>query len=259
MNARYNQIGVGYTKHRRADRQVVAQLANLLDLEPPATVVDVGAGTGNYSRALADLGLRIHAIEPSDVMRRQATPHGLVKWVAGTAEHLPLPDNSADAVICILAVHHFSSVFAAIAEMARVCESGPIIWLTFDPRMAVSPWVADYFPTIWDAAFSAFPPLDDVCSQLATGTNRQVEAVPFLVPHDLDDCFFAAGWRRPEMYLDPDVRACMSAFALADAEVVDEGLARLQTDLETGRWETSCDSLLNQDTVDWGYRFLRAR
>ena len=258
MNSFYDQIGEGYTKHRCADRRIVERLVSLLDLAPSATVADVGAGTGNYSRAMADSGFHVHAIEPSDVMGRQAVPHDAVHWIVGTAEDLPLPDNSVDAVVCILAAHHFSSVSSGVAKMARVCESGPIVWLTFDPRKAGLPWLADYFPIIWNGAFSAFPPLDDVCSQLATRANRQVEVLPFLIPHDLDDCFMAAGWRRPEMYLDPDVRACMSAFAMADVKVVNQGLLRLQSDLKTGRWRSSYGGLLSQDKVDWGYRFLKA-
>jgi ubiquinone/menaquinone biosynthesis C-methylase UbiE len=258
MKPVYDQIGEGYSKHRCADRRIVKTLADVLGMSPPATIADIGAGTGNYSRALADLGFQIEAVEPSETMRCQAVSHTAVRWSNGTAEQVPLSDDSVDAVVCILAAHHFSSVSSAVKEMARICKSGPIVWFTFDPRKGNSPWLADYFPTIWNAAFSAFPPLDDVCSQLAADTSGQVEVLPFLIPHDLDDCFVAAGWRRPEMYLDADVRACMSAFALTDVEVVNEGLLRLQSDLATGKWKSSHADLLNQDTVDWGYRFLKA-
>jgi ubiquinone/menaquinone biosynthesis C-methylase UbiE len=259
MNPVYDQIGEGYTKHRCADRRIVEQLADMLGISPSATIADIGAGTGNYSRALGDLGFQIEAVEPSGAMRRQAVSHPAVRWSDGTAEKVPLSDRSIDAVVSIFAVHHFASMSSAVAEMARICESGPIVWLTFDPREATrAPWLADYFPAIWDGAFSAFPPLDDVRSQFASSTNRQVELLPFLVPHDLEDCFMAAGWRRPEMYLDPDVRACISPFALADAEATSQGLSQLQSDLETGKWQSSYGHLLSQDRVDWGYRFLKA-
>ena len=258
MKQLYDEIGKGYTRHRAADHRIVEKLMSLVDQSPPATLADVGAGTGNYSRALADLGFSIQAIEPARAMRSQSAPHEKVNWHDSTAERLPLEDNSVDAVVCVLASHHFSSTAPAIAEMARVCPSGPIVWLTFYPREAKTPWLADYFPTIWESAYEAFPPLDRICELLAEQSDRQVEVSPFPVPHDLEDWFAAAGWRRPQLYLDPDVRASMSAFALGDRKVVNQGLSRLQDDLETGHWQSTHGALLGQDTVDWGYRFLKA-
>ncbi len=258
MKPVYDQIGENYTKHRCADRRIVGKLADVLGMSSPATIADIGAGTGNYSRAIADLGFQVHAIEPSVAMRNQATPHDAVQWTAGTAENTPLPDNSIDAVLCILASHHFVSLSSAITEMSRICRSGPIVWLTFDPREAETPWIADYFPTIWAETFNVFPPVAAVCGLLGQHAHRHTEVITWSVPHDLDDCFMAAGWRRPKMYLDRGVRACMSAFALADAEVVNQGLSRLQHDLETGQWESIHGELLDQDILDWGYRFLKA-
>lgn len=258
MSPIYDHIGGNYTKYRSADRRIAETLVEILDVSPPATIADLGAGTGNYSRAIADLGFQIVAVEPSDVMRRQAVFHRNVRWLEGTAEQIPLPNHSSDAVICILAIHHFSNLSVAIREMARVCESGPIVWFTFDPRLAHSAWLAEYFPSVWNEAFSVFPHLDDKCRQLASGANRQVEATPFLIPHDLQDCFIAAGWRRPEMYLDPDIRSCMSGFTLADCGTVDRGIARLREDLRSGKWKSSYGDLLSLDAVDWGYRFVKA-
>ena len=258
MKPLYDQIGRSYSKHRCADRRILEQLIEVLQLSLPATIADIGAGTGNYSRGLADRGFHVEAVEPSSAMRRQAVPHPAVRWSTGTAEHLPLPDNCVDAVVSVLAVHHFSSIPSAAAEMVRVCAQGPIVWLTFDPRQAETPWLADYFPAIWTDTFSAFPAINDICAQLASITGRDVKAVPCLIPCDLEDCFLAAGWRRPQMYLDPQVRACMSAFALADADVVNQGVQELTCDLQSTKWQAKYADLLKQDFVDWGYRFLRA-
>lgn len=255
----YNRIGKGYATHRCADPRIVKALAGQLDLSPPATIAEIGAGTGNYSRALADLGFDVWAVEPSATMRRQAVMHPSVRWIGGEAEELYLDDGSADAVACILAVHHFSSLPAAVKEMARICESGPIVWLTFDPREAEIPWPEEYWPSIWKQAYSVFPPVAEVADQLASGSSRTVAVAPLPIPHDLEDLFMAAGWRRPELYLDAGVRAGMSGFALADSDQVERGLERLRSDLESGQWEASYGDLLLEETVDWGYRFLKAR
>lgn len=258
MEPIYDQIGDGYTKHRCADPRIVKELVRVLSLPHKSIMADIGAGCGNYSYALAEGGYTIEAVEPSDAMRRQASPHPSVRWHKGAAEAVPLPNDSVDAVVCVLAAHHFSSQSSAISEMERIRKGGPIVWLTFDPRQVPAPWLADYFPPIWEGAFSAFPPLSDICDLMGGITGGNVESHPFTIPWDLEDCFMAAGWRRPDMYLDPDVRKCMSAFALADAEVVTRGLAQLESDLQTGRWKSLYGSLLDENAIDWGYRIIRS-
>ena len=257
MKPVYDQIGKGYSKCRCADRRIVRQLVQILDLSLPAIIADIGAGTGNYGRALADLGFKIEAVEPSDTMRQQAVPHKNVHWHSGTAEQIPLPDHSVDAVVCVLAVHHFTSLPNAILEMNRICKKGPIVWLTFDPREADTLWLADYFPMICDDAFAVFPGIASISHDITALTFRKVSIQPFMVPHDLEDCFMAVGWRRPDMYLDPEVRACISAFALADPVVVQQGLLQLRRDIETNVWKTKYSALTRQETIDWGYRFLK--
>jgi ubiquinone/menaquinone biosynthesis C-methylase UbiE len=258
MKTVYDHIGIGYTKHRCADPGIVDALVSAVGLAPPAILADIGAGTGNYSRAMADLGFCVQAVEPSPTMHHQAHTHSLVHWYYGSAEHIPLRDSSVDGAFCILASHHFSSLEAAAAEMARICSTGPIVWFTFDPRQSEYPWLNDYFPTIWAKAFETVPPLKDVCRLLEIHTHRNVTVIPWSVPHDLKDCFMAAGWRTPEVYLDPEVRAGISAFALTHPNAFKDGLFRLQHDVKTGIWRKRYEHLFERDSVDWGYRFLRA-
>lgn len=71
----YNSIGQGYNDTPKSDPRIVETLINLLDLPPGKTLADVGAGTGNYSNAIADKGYEIIAIEPSTVMQSQAVFH----------------------------------------------------------------------------------------------------------------------------------------------------------------------------------------
>jgi ubiquinone/menaquinone biosynthesis C-methylase UbiE len=250
MKAVYDNIGIGYTKHRCAELRIVDMLTRLLSLSPPATLADIGAGTGNYCRAVADLGFHVLAVEPSATMHRQSLPHSSVHWHSGTAERIPLPDGVVDGVFCILASHHFSSLGSAATEMARICPDGPIVWFTFDPRQAETPWLHDYFPAIWDSAFNVFPPLENITHLLSSHAHREVAITPWLIPHDLQDCFMAAGWRRPEMYLDPEVRACMSAFALADPVTYGNGLSRLQHEIKNGEWRSKYGHLLEREVID---------
>ena len=255
----YDSIGQSYSKFRLPDPRIVDSLVNLLQLEKGSLVADIGAGTGNYSRAIAERGFFVYAVEPSSVMRLQAIQHLQVKGLTGYAENIPLPTSSVDAVISILASHHFSNLEKAVKEMNRVARSGAIIFLTFDPRVGEKPWIAEYFPSLWEDAFRVFPPLTDVAELIQASTHRIVEIFPLMLPHDLTDMFFAAGWRRPEIYLNPDVRAGISALALADASIVETGVNRLKEDLDSGRWENKYGEIRKLEAFDAGYRFLCAK
>ncbi len=156
----------------------------------------------------------------------------------------------------MLALHHFSDPEAALSEMRRVAGGGPIVIFTFDPRAGEPFWFAEYFPELWREAHEAFPPLGGIVELLERGSGGRVGVSEFPLPHDLRDGFAAAGWRRPEMYLDASVRAAMSCFALADRPVVEDGVRRLGRDLNSGAWRERHGSILGREEFDAGYRFL---
>ena len=254
----YESIGWGYSRHRRADPRIVRELARLLGPPGDGEVVDIGAGTGNYAAALARLGYRVVAVEPSATMRRQVREIPGVRWVAAIAERLPLADGCAEGAACVIALHHFADVRTALTEMRRVVRGGPVVVFTFDPRVGQRFWFEDYFPELWDEAHQVFPPLEEVVRLVEEATGGDVEVFEFLLPHDLQDKFAAAGWRRPWIYLDDEVRAGISAFALAEQRVVGKGLERLSRDLRSGAWHAKYHRILQLEVFDAGYRFLKA-
>lgn len=125
----YDSIGQTYSASRLPDPRIVDSILQLLQLKPGSAIADIGAGTGGYSTSLANYGYQLYAVEPSPVMRSQSLPHSQVQWLNGCAEDIPLPTSSVDAVICILATHHFSNLAKAIREMHRVTKKGVILIL----------------------------------------------------------------------------------------------------------------------------------
>ncbi len=96
--------------------------------------VDLGAGTGKFTRALVDLGLRVTAIEPVEQMRNQlraALPE--VTVLGGVAQHLEVGDASADLFTCAQSFHWFADD-VAVNEIARVLRPGHFLILVWNQR-----------------------------------------------------------------------------------------------------------------------------
>jgi SAM-dependent methyltransferase len=253
----YNSIGQKYSKTRVPDIRIVNKLIDLLNLPKGSIIADIGAGTGGYSLALANKGFLVNAVEPSVVMQKQAVEHEKIRWFTSYAENLPLLGNSVNAVVSILAIHHFSHLEKAFQEMHRIIRDGAIILLSFDIRLAQKIWLYDYFPFLWEDALR-FLPLKEQVNLIQSNSKRRVEAIPLLLPYDLSDLFAAAAWRRPELYLQPEVRARISSFALANQDLVEQGVKLLAADLSNGKWTKKYGDIQNLTGIDIGYRFIRA-
>lgn len=257
--ALYDAIGRNYALGRCADPRIVDGLVRSMGVAAGSVIAEIGAGTGNYSRALAERGFRVLAIEPSATMRAQATPHSGIAWHNGPAERIPLADRSAAAVIAILSFHHFSDSAAALHEMHRVAGDGRIVIFTCDLTRAEVFWLQHYFPFLRMFDPVVFPPLEGLIASIRTQTGRVVATTPFPLPHDLLDGFGSAYWRRPEAYLDPAARAGISAFAMADGNMVESGLELLKRDLKSGEWLRQHGAVLSRPEFDAGYFFVTAR
>jgi SAM-dependent methyltransferase len=106
-------------------------------------VLDLGAGTGKLTARLVERGLDVVAVDPIPEMLEvlgAALPD--TRALLGTAEQIPLPDDSVDAVLVAQAWHWFDPALAA-AEVARVLRPGGrlgLVWNTRDERLG---WVRD--------------------------------------------------------------------------------------------------------------------
>ena len=243
MAARYDAIGRTYTATRATDPRIAARIwAALGDAR---TVVNVGAGTGNYEPP----DRAVTAVEPSAVMIAQRPP-GAAPAVQASAEALPFADASFDAAMAVLTLHHWSDWRGGCAELRRVARDRVVVF-SWDPAYAGRMWLLpEYFPEHIDEDVAMFPSLADQ----AAARGAEVEAVP--VPWDCRDGFFSAFWRRPEAYLDPAVRAGISTLAKRSEPELADGLVRLRADLDSGAWARRHTDLLQRDELDLGYRLL---
>ncbi|MBW2281578.1 MAG: methyltransferase domain-containing protein [Deltaproteobacteria bacterium] len=237
----YDEIGVGYSDYRRPDPRIAAAIHSALG--DAASVVNVGAGTGSYEPK----GSGVVAVEPSSEMIRQRSS-GSAPALQAEAAALPFGDDTFDAALAVLTLHHWTDRLRGLAELARVARERVVI-LTFDPEACRCFWlVEDYFPLITEIDRTLVPTLAEYRQALGALEIREIP-----VPHDCSDGFLGAYWRRPERYLDDGARRAISAFQKIDTE---PGLQRLRADLDSGRWHENYGGLLERDALDLGYRLL---
>jgi Methyltransferase domain len=243
MTEVYDRIGTAYNTTRRPDPHIERIIWSALS--ECRSVLNVGAGTGAYEPP----GRTVVAVEPSATMRR-ARPEGSAPCVAAAAESLPFDDRSFDAAMAILTVHHWSDYRAGLRELRRVARRRVLV-VHWDQSVIDRFWLADYFPEAFAFDRRRGPSLQQVRAMLEPGAS----VVPLPVPHDCQDGFGAAYWRRPHAYLDPAVRAGMSMLAQTEHERGD-GVQRLRRDLSDGTWAARHHALLAQTELDCGYRIV---
>jgi SAM-dependent methyltransferase len=177
---------------------------------------------------------------------------GAAPGIRAVAEHLPLPDRAADAVLAVLTVHHWADWRAGIDELCRVAPLRVV--LTYDPLRHTEQWlIRDYVPEVAQLEVGR-PRFDEVCERL-----EATMIIDLPLSRDFTDGVMGAFWCRPHAYLDPHVRQHMSGLALLPEGVVGRAMRRLGDDLESGSWAAAHQALLSAREYDAGFRLVVSR
>ena len=140
LSSSFGAAAAAYAEHRPDYAQAAVRWA--LESAPGLRVLDLGAGTGKLTATLLALGADVIAVEPDRAMLgelRRALPS--VRALRGSAEAVPLPDASVDAVVAGNAMHWFDMNLAG-PEIARVLVPDGVLaglWNVLDDRVE---WVA---------------------------------------------------------------------------------------------------------------------
>jgi hypothetical protein len=95
-----------------------------------------------------------------------------------------------------------------------------------------------------------------LATELADAIGARIE--PVLVPWDCADGFFEAYWRRPEAYLDENVRRGISVWTAVGRDAEERAVHQLRGDLASGRWAERNRDILELEEVELGLRLLVA-
>ncbi|WP_078280164.1 class I SAM-dependent methyltransferase [Mycobacteroides franklinii] len=157
-------------------------------LLPPGAhdVLDLGAGTGKLTTRLVERGLNVVAVDPlAEMLEVLSKSLPDTPALLGTAEEIPLPDNSVDAVL-VAQAWHWVDPERAIPEVARVLRPGGRLGLVWNARDERLGWVADLSKIIGNEN----DPFNHAVSLPAPFTEQerhQVEWTSYLTPQALLD------------------------------------------------------------------------
>lgn len=186
MSTVHQAASDGFSRGAEAYRQgrpeypaeVEGWLSDRLGLGSGRRVLDLGAGTGKFTKALVATGASVEALDPvPEMLARLTAALPTVVTMPGTAEAIPRADATYDAVLCAQSFHWFATP-KALAEIHRVLKPGGHLGLIWNVRDHDVPWVARFTATLdayntdgaprhyegaWRSVFPArgFTPLDE--------------------------------------------------------------------------------------------------
>lgn len=149
----HEAAAIGYSRdtdrYHRARPSYHADLAKrVVERYGSGTVVELGAGTGIFTRQLVDLGANVVALEPVISMRTtltEAVPEADVR--VGAAEKIPLADGSVDAIVASQSFHWFD-YGPALEEIFRVLRRGGHLVTVWNVRDESVQWMTAYTSVI---------------------------------------------------------------------------------------------------------------
>lgn len=124
--ASFSRAAASYDSVAELQRDVGTQLMNRLPADfRPARWLDLGCGTGYFTRALAERFGEGLALDIAEGMLNHARPlGGATHFIAGDAERLPLQDSTCDLIFSSLAVQWCADFEAVLGEAFRVLKPG---------------------------------------------------------------------------------------------------------------------------------------
>jgi len=220
----FDRAAAGYDRVAMLQREVGTRLVERLDYIrlQPQTILDIGAGTGRLSKALAQRykKARVIALDLAPNMLRAARCHAgplarllhRQSFVCGDAERLPLADLSTDMIFSNLTLQWCGNLDSALAEFRRLLKPGGLL------------------------LFSSFGP--DTLKELRdswAAVDQDVHVGAFIDMHDIGDALLRGGFADPVMDAErftltyPDVYGVMRELKALGAHNAADGRPRTLT------------------------------
>lgn len=228
----FNDLAAGYDGSRSAEPAIVAALDAGLRSLGARSVLEIGAGTGNYTRELAAGRFDTVALDVSAGMIAIGRAKADVRWIRADAGGLPFSPGAVDAAAAVNVLHHLEDLPRALGEIRRVVRRGAVMQAVVRENLATL-WYRHYFPEIDGALLPLHSALGAIVSEIVCAGFGSVRARPVFYSGSKDLTFEAAR-TRPELIFDRRFRAATSGFRRLGETACAPGLLRLRADLDAG-------------------------
>ena len=182
MPVDYSRLAADYDAVRGSDAfdraYWFAGLADVGHLRRGDRILDLGAGTGRFSRLAAEAGPTV-AVDPSTDMLTRARGKGPFALVRADAHRLPFRDDAFDLTLIVMVLHQLADYRRALREVARISRRAAIA--TSDMSTRSMGLLEEAFPSLLKVDRARFPPVPAVVAAVrdAGFTRVVVEARPY--------------------------------------------------------------------------------
>jgi ubiquinone/menaquinone biosynthesis C-methylase UbiE len=221
----YDQAADEYAAHRQVHAGVFRDLCERGQLRLDSSVLEVGCGTGNYVRALAEsFGCAAYGLDPSVGMLAHACARtGRVAWVQGQAESLGFEDRTFDLVFSVDVIHHVADRATFYCQIARVLRPGGRLCTVTDSAEIIRrrEILSGYFPETVQIELARYPRLNQLEAWMAAAGLVAFGRATVEAPYQIT-CS------------QPFRDRAYSSLHFISEEAWQAGLARLERDLARG-------------------------
>lgn len=135
MATYFDLVAPFYDRRGRRARKAVHMITSAVSFDSADVVVDLGGGGGSVARLLKNLTAHIVVIDPSRKMVAYCRTRGVL-GIVGSAEDIPLSDESVDKVLLVDSFHHIHDQVRAVHEVRRILKpGGQVVLVEYNPNM----------------------------------------------------------------------------------------------------------------------------